>query len=99
MDLAFDDHRIDDVAAIVDGHKSPHFDFTRAFVDIDNADVTAERIREVWWIVVVDRFEPGFHGRRLVGVSGERDLVYRLRSVGRSFDGILYGFRLEVVYT
>src|SRR5687768_11227683 len=98
MDLALDDHRIDDVAAVVDGHKPTHFDFTCALVDIDDTDVTAERVREIRWIVIVDGFESGFHSGRMICVSGERDLLNRLDSIGRAFDEELAGFPFEIVF-
>ena len=58
MDLAFDDHRIDDVSAIVDGHKSPHFDFACALVAqlgelLDFKVITdPSRINEKTYVVV-----------------------------------------------
>jgi hypothetical protein len=39
------------------------------------ADVAAEWEGEVGRIVAVDRFEPGFHPLRVVGVGGEGDLL------------------------
>ncbi len=57
MNLSFDDHRIDDVPAIVDGHESAHLYFSGSLVDIDDADVAAKRISEIRRIVIRDRFE------------------------------------------
>src|SRR5882724_5051952 len=42
MDLAVDDHRVDDVAAVVHGYETPHLDFAGAAIDVDHADVAAE---------------------------------------------------------
>ena len=43
VDLALDDHRVDPRAAVVDGDEAPHLDLARARVDVDDADVGAER--------------------------------------------------------
>src|SRR5260221_8032171 len=53
MDLALHDHWINDVAAIVHSNKTADFDLTRALVDIDNSDISAERERQVRRIVIV----------------------------------------------
>ena len=45
--LALDDHRVDLDAAVVDGHVLQHVDLTGLGVDLDGADVGAERPREV----------------------------------------------------
>jgi hypothetical protein len=57
--LALDDHRVDDVAAIIDGDEPPQRDGARAAIDVDDGDVGAEGVREIRRIVVVDRLEPG----------------------------------------
>src|SRR5215467_13526844 len=97
MNLTLDDHRIDDVAAVIDSHKPAHFNLTRTFVDVDDADVAAEWIGQVWRIVVIDRFESGLHARRMIRVSCERDLLNRLRAIRRPFDEELARFPLEIV--
>src|SRR5215510_12396656 len=71
MNLSFDDHRIDDVAAIIDGYEPAYLDLACTLIDIDDADVAAEWIREIWRIVVVDCFEPGFHSGRMIRVGCE----------------------------
>src|SRR6266508_4995801 len=81
VNLSFDDHRVDDVPAVVDGHESAHLDLSCSFIDVDYADVAAERIGEVRRIVIRDRFEAGFHSLWVIGVSGERDLLNRLRAI------------------
>src|SRR5215813_10044032 len=47
MNLSLDDHRINDVSAIIDSHKPSDLDLARTFIDINHADVTTERIREI----------------------------------------------------
>jgi hypothetical protein len=86
VDLPVDDHRVDDVAAVVDGHEAADLDLARALVDVDDADVRAEREREVRRVVVVDRLEAGLHPLRMVGVGGERDLLDRLEPIRRALD-------------
>src|SRR6185369_12534421 len=71
MNLSLDDHRIDDVPTIIDRHKPAYLDLARALVDVYDADVTAERIREIRWIVIIDCFESGFHSGRMIRVSRE----------------------------
>src|ERR1700738_1340966 len=51
MDLAFDDHGIDDRAEIVDGSPSHDLAFASLGVNFDLADVTAGREGEIRWIV------------------------------------------------
>ena len=79
MDLPLDDHRVDDVAAVVDGDEAAHLDLAGAAVDVDHADVAAEREGEVRRIVVVHRLQPRLHPLRMVGVGGEGDLLDGLR--------------------
>src|SRR5215510_12089999 len=57
VNLPFDDHRVDDVPAVIDGHESSHLDLSRSIVDVDYADVAAERIGKVRRVVIRDRFE------------------------------------------
>ena len=98
MNLPFDDHRVDDVAAVVNRNEATHLDLARALVDVDNADVTAERIRKIWRIVVVDCFETRFHSRRVVRVSSKRDLLNRLRAIGRTLDEEFSSLPFEIVF-
>src|SRR6516162_7127491 len=59
MDLAFHDHRIDAHAAIIE--RVEPSDLGDAAVDIDDADIGAERIGHVRRVTVADRLEPGLH--------------------------------------
>ena len=63
VDLAVHDHRVDDVAAVVDRHEPAHVDLSGALVDVDDRDVAAEREGQVGRIVVVDRLEARLHPR------------------------------------
>src|ERR1700741_3552264 len=47
MNLAFDNHGIDDVAAVVHGHEAANLDLTCTLVDIHHADVGPERESEI----------------------------------------------------
>src|SRR6266508_1405058 len=98
VNLPFDDHRVDDVPAVVHGHKSAHLDLSRSFVDVDYADVAAEGIGEIRRVVISDRFQSGFHSLGMIGVSGERDFLNRLRAIRRTFDEELARLPLEVVF-
>ena len=73
VDLALDDHRVDARAAIVERVEAPHLGLAGVDVDVDHADIGAEREGEVRRIVVIDRLEPRLHaGRHLViGRPGE----------------------------
>jgi hypothetical protein len=97
VDLAVDDHRVDDVAAVVDRDEATDVDLARALVDVDHADVAAERERQVRRVVVVDRLEARLHPGRMVRVGRERDLLDRLEAIGRALDAELAGLPFEVV--
>ena len=97
VDLAVDDHGVDDVAAVVDGHEPPHLDLAGGRVDVDGADVRAEGEGQVGRIVVVDRLEAGLHAQRMVGVGGERDLGDGLAAVGRALHEEAAVLPLQVV--
>ena len=81
MELTVDDQRVDDVADIVDRDVSDRLDLTRIAIDLDHADVRAERERAVRRIVVGRLIEERLHpARQVVGDAGrERDLLDRLR--------------------
>ena len=64
VQLAFDDHRVDDVAAVVDGDVLLQIDVAGRRIDFDDADVRAERPHEVGRIEVRDRLEAVVHARR-----------------------------------
>src|SRR5262245_2285393 len=98
VNLPLDDHRVDDVPAVVDGHEPAHLDLSRSIVDVDYADVAAERIGEVRRVVIRDRFEAGFHSLRVIGVSGYRERLILLYAIGRAFDEELARLPLEVVF-
>ena len=53
VDLAVDDHRVDDVAAVVHRHEAADLDLAGAAVDVDHADVAAEGEGQVGRVVVV----------------------------------------------
>src|SRR5262249_41628281 len=86
VDLTLDYHRIDDVAAIVNGDKPPHFDLTCSLVDIDDAYIGSKRERKVRRIIIVDRFQPRFQAWRQVGIGGKGDFLDSLGLVWRALD-------------
>ena len=49
--LTLDDHRVDARPAVVDGDEPPHLHLAGAGVDVDHADVGAERVGEVGRVV------------------------------------------------
>ena len=62
VDLALDDHRVDARAAVVDRDEAADLDLAGARVDVDDADVGAERERQVRR--VVDAISASRHGPR-----------------------------------
>ena len=96
MHLALNDHRVDDVAAVVDGDEAPDLDLARAAVDVDHADVAAEGVGEVRRIVVADRLEAGLHPLRMIRVGGEGAVLDRLGLAGRALHRELPGLPLQV---
>ena len=78
MHLAFDNHRVDDVAKVVHRCEAVHLDRARGRVDLDFADISARREGEVGRVI-----ERGFVQARLQlvkrvvvrHVSGERHLA------------------------
>src|SRR5438132_5807490 len=90
MDLSLDDHWIDDRATVVYRDEPPNLDLAGLFVDVDDADVATERVRQVLWVVVVDRLQTCLHPGWMVRVRREGDLSHCLRLVR-------YPFHLEFV--
>ena len=78
MDLALDDHRIDDVAEIVDRGEIHDLDFAGVGVDLDLADLRARRIDEVRRVIEGVLVHAGLElGQRVVVRHIGRE--YRLR--------------------
>src|SRR5215467_328917 len=78
VDLAFDNHRVDDIAAIVHGNEAPNLHLPGSLVNIDHANIAAEGIGQVRWIVIRDGFETGLHPLGMIGISRKSDLLDRL---------------------
>src|SRR5215208_5385018 len=78
VDLALHDHRVDADAAIV--HRDEAFDLylSRALVYLHYADVRAEGVGHLGWVVVGHALEPGLFVRRRIGVRRECDLTHLL---------------------
>src|SRR2546423_1165371 len=71
MNLPFDNHRIDDRATVVHGNKAADMHFTRAAINVYDADVAAEGIGQFGRIVVVDSLQTRLQEGRTIGVSCE----------------------------
>src|SRR3954452_24722378 len=97
VDLPVDDHRVDDVAAVVHRDEAADVDPPRPLVDVDDTDVRPERERQVGRVVIVDRLKPGLHSLGMVRVGRERDLLDRLEPVRRALDAELARLPLEIV--
>src|SRR5258705_584002 len=96
MNLTFDDHRIDDVAAVINGDEPTYLDLARTFVDVDVADIAAEGICKIRRIIIIDCFESRFHSWRMIRVSGKRDLLNCLSSFRRTLNKELSGFPFKI---
>ena len=83
-----DDQRVDLHAAVVDGDVLQHVDGAGLGVDLDDADVRAERPREVGRVVGDLRLEVRLEavGQVVGGERLERDRGERHRPVGRALD-------------
>src|SRR5258706_14522797 len=99
VNLPLDDHRVDDVAAVVHRHEAANFHLAGAAVQIHDADVGAEGERQVRRIVVVHRLQSGLHALRVVRVGGERYLLHGDGAAGRALDLEFVVRPLDVVFT
>ena len=80
VDLAFDDHRIDARAAVVERVETTHLRFAGGPIDVDDTQIDAERVGEIRWVVVVHGFQARLKpGRRLV-VGLPRDVRHGLEA-------------------
>src|ERR1700694_1168268 len=83
MNLAVYDHRVDDVAAVVNRYIPLEVDLACFCINLDDSDVSAEGPHEVAGVVVGDRFETLLHPLGKTGaVRSERHLAERLALVG-----------------
>ena len=57
VDLTLDNHGVDPSAAVIQRIEPSDFGLARRTVYIDHAKVDAKGVREVGWIVVVNRFQ------------------------------------------
>src|SRR5215510_11918428 len=79
VDLTFDDHGVDNIAAIINSDKASDLHLSSPLIDIHHADITPKGIGQVWRVVVRHRFEARLHSRGMVGIRGKGDLLNRLR--------------------
>src|SRR5690242_8533989 len=97
VDLALDDHGVDDVAAVVYGDEAANLDLAGAAINIHDADVGAEGEGQIRRIIVVHRLQAGLHPLRVVGVGGEGHLLHGDGARGDAFDLELVVSPLDVV--
>ena len=95
--LTLDDHRVDARAAVVERVKAPDLVDAGIDVDVHDAEVSAERVGHVRWIVVAHRFEARFKTWRwrIVGCPG--DLLHALVFLGQTFHAEAVDVPLEIV--
>ena len=105
MDLAFDDHRVDQPPEIVRRHEVDEGSFAGGAIDFHFADIGAGREGEVGRVVERAFLEARLHAVRQImrGVGGERDHRQRDRLVGAGDlelavldDDVVFG-RLELM--
>ena len=99
VDLALDDHRVDARAAVVDGDEPPDLHLPGAGVDVDDADVGAERVGEVRRVVDRLGVEVALDalGQLEVRVREQGDLLDRLALLGVALHVPAAELPLEVV--
>src|SRR6185437_1280737 len=94
VDLAIDEQRIDDVAAIVDGDVLLEFDVTRIAIDFDNANVRAEWKCEIGGLEEGGGFETRLDaGRKRLGNVCSTDKIVEANELFR------VGFRVNSTVT
>src|SRR5216683_7993472 len=100
MDLAFYDGRIDPRAAIVKGVETADLGNAGIDIDIDYADIGAERIGHVRRIVVTHRLQPRLHAGRDLVVGGEGDLGHGLLPLRHALhaEAVDVPFEIVVMY-
>src|ERR1700730_10755001 len=99
MDLTLDNHRVDNVSAVINGHEAPNFHFTCSLVDVDHTDVGAERKCQVWRIIIMHGFQTGLETWWEVRVRGKSNLLDGLGFTGCTFDVELSRLPFEVLFT
>ena len=86
LQLAIDDHRVDDDAAVVDGDVLQQVNAARLGIDLHQTDVGAERPHEVRWVEVGDRLEAVVDARgQAAAEGGKRHLAHRLAAARVAF--------------
>ena len=69
---------VDAHAAIVHCNEAADFHLTCAAINIYNTDVRAERVSQIGWIIVTDRFESAFHPLWMIRIRGKSNFLNRL---------------------
>ena len=96
--LPLDDHRVDLRAAVVDGDEPPDLHLRRPRVDVDHADVGAERVREVRRVVADLGLEAALHavGQVAGPVGPHRHVLDRDRLLRIALDAERPGLVFDV---
>ena len=78
MNLAFDNHRVDARAAVIQGIEAPDLAHTRIAVDVDDAQIGTEGKGEIRRVIVFHHLQPHFHPVRDIVVGRPGDLLHGL---------------------
>ena len=97
VNLALDNHWVDDRAAIVHREEASDFGFAGVRIDINDRDIRAVREDHVGWVVVQGGLEAGFVRTR-IRVGGEGDFFHRHAFAGHAHDFKFVIFPLEVAF-
>src|SRR5699024_3495995 len=71
LHLTFDNHRVDARSAVIDGNKAPDRDLGGAGIDVDDTDVRAKGVRQIFRVVAYLRLKTAFDPvGKVVGAVG-----------------------------
>ena len=99
MDLTFDNHRVDDVPAIINGDKSPNFNFGCFWIDIYHTNVGTERKGQIGRIIIMGCLQTCLQSLGMIGIGGKGNVLDCLRLFRRTFNVEFTNFPLEIFFT
>ena len=99
MNLTFDNHGVDYIAAVIHSHKAANLHLPRSAVDVHYADVTTEWKRHIWRIVVGNSFQSRLHSLGMVGVGGKGDILDSGCFLRYTFHREFPGLPFQVIFT
>src|SRR6266699_2841037 len=85
MNLPLNNHRIDDCATVVYSHEAAYVYLPGSAVDIYYTDIATERVRQIWRIIVVHRFQARLKVWWTVRIGRECQFLNGLALTRRSF--------------